>query len=239
MLQNGRVGVVIPAAGRGVRMGPRGPKQFFDLDGKPIVAWTIEHFQNCPEVDSIVLVVGKDQIGEMRKIVTQYRFSKVLAVAEGGIRRQDSVRNGLRLLEGLSVETVIVHDAVRPFIDVKIVQDVLAALSRADAALIAIPVTDTIKIAGAGGLVQSTPPRDELWIAQTPQAFRYADLRGAFERSDADGFTGTDEASLVERTGKTVAIVPGAYENIKITTPEDYELAKLIATRKRSSAHTS
>src|SRR5258706_8867715 len=162
-------------------MGPRGPKQFFDLDGRPVVAWTVEHLQNCPEVDSIVLVVSEDQIDEMRRIVTQYRYSKVLTVAAGGLRRQDSVRNGLRLLEGLNVETVIVHDAVRPFIDVKMIQDLLAALTHADAALIAIPVTDTIKIAGAGGFVRSTPPRDELWIAQTPQAFRYRDLQSAFE----------------------------------------------------------
>jgi 2-C-methyl-D-erythritol 4-phosphate cytidylyltransferase len=238
MLDKARVGVVIPAAGRGVRMGPRGPKQFFDLDGRPVVSWTIEQFQRCAEVDSIVLVVGDDQIEAMRKIVLEYRFSKVLAVVAGGTRRQDSVRNGLRLLEGIRVEIVLVHDAVRPFIDRKMIQDLLGALSHADAAVIAIPVTDTIKLAGEGGLIHSTPPREELWIAQTPQAFRLGDLRSGFERSDADGFTATDEATLVERIGKRVVIVPGSYENIKITTPEDYELAKLIAGRRRASSPT-
>jgi 2-C-methyl-D-erythritol 4-phosphate cytidylyltransferase len=231
-----KVGVVIPAAGRGVRMGPGGPKQFLELEGRPVIAWTIEPFQRCAKIDSIVLVAGEEQIESMRKLVSEHRFSKVFAVVPGGARRQDSVLNGLRSLEERGAEIVLVHDAVRPFIDGNIIHELLAALSHSDAALAAIPAKDTIKLAGADRVVRSTPPREELWIAQTPQAFRVRDLRSAFDRAAAEAVSATDEASLVERLGKRVAIVQGRYENIKITTPEDYELARLIAARRRVSA---
>jgi 2-C-methyl-D-erythritol 4-phosphate cytidylyltransferase len=231
-----RVGVVIPAAGAGMRMGPAAPKQFLELEGKPIVAWTIAHFQLSPEVDSIVLAAAEAQIDLMKRIVSEYGYSKVCAVVAGGARRQDSVRNGLRALEERKPDLVLVHDAVRPFIDHTIILSVLGALSVADAAMVAIPVKETVKLAGPDGFVRSTPPREGLWIAQTPQASRYADLCRAFERAAADGVLATDEAGLLERIGKRVAIVPGSYDNIKITTPEDLELAMLIA--RRTHAHS-
>ena len=250
MREGARVGVVIPAAGTGTRMGSGGPKQFLELDGRPIVAWTIGHFQRSAEVDSIVVVAGDAQIDAMRQIISDFHFSKVRAVVAGGARRQDSVWNGLRSLgdrgedignRGADVgfhgtDLVLVHDAVRPFIDRKIIQDLLSALSHAEAALVAIPAKDTIKLAGLDGFVLATPPREEVWIAQTPQACRYADLCAAFELAANDGFSATDEAGLLERLGKRVAIVRGSYDNIKITTPEDLELAKLISRRRQAQA---
>lgn len=232
MWEGAKVGAVIPAAGEGMRMGTAGPKQFLELDGRPIVARTIEQFELCPEVDFIVLVVGESRLEEMRRIVSEYRYSKVCRVVAGGARRQDSVRNGLLSLKDSGADIVLVHDAVRPFIDGDIIRSVLSALSGADGAMAAIPVKETIKIAGPDGFVRSTPPREQLWIAQTPQAFRYAELCNAFDRAAADAFSGSDEAVLLERLGKRVAIVPGSYDNIKITTPEDFELAKLIVRRK-------
>jgi 2-C-methyl-D-erythritol 4-phosphate cytidylyltransferase len=231
-----RIGAVIPCAGRGTRMGPGEPKQFLELEGRPIIAWAAERLQSSPMVDAIVIAAPDDQIDSMKRVVSDHDLSKVCAVVAGGARRQDSVRNGLRALGEGSADLVLVHDGVRPFIDAAVIESLLAALSHADAAIVAVRAKDTIKLSDGHQIVRSTPARDAVWIAQTPQLFRRADLRAAFERCDLDHFSGTDEASLVERLGKRVAIVEGSYDNIKVTTPEDLELARVIARRKTVSA---
>ena len=231
-----RIGAVIPCAGRGSRMGPGDPKQFLELEGKPIIAWAAERLQSSPLVETIVIAAPGDQIEFMKRIVAGQRLSKVCAVVAGGPRRQDSVRNGFRALDEESGGLVLIHDGVRPFFDPAIIESLLAELSEADAAIVGVRAKDTIKLSDCRQIIRSTPSRDTVWIAQTPQLFRRSDLQAAFERADSEHFSGTDEATLVERLGKSVAIVEGSYDNIKVTTPEDLELARVIARRKQVSA---
>src|ERR1041384_733275 len=236
MHEGHRVGAVIPAAGEGVRMGAAGPKQFLELEGKPVVAWAVEQFQNTPEVDAIVIATGGSLITKMEGIVAGSNCPKVSAVVAGGEHRQDSVRNGLRALDREGVGIVLIHDGVRPFIGPELIRSVLAGLSKADATIAAMPARETVKLSNGGAIVATTPRREDVWIAQTPQAFRYSDLCRAFERAASDGFLATDEAGLVERMGMKVALVKGSWENIKITSPEDLDLARMIARRRM--AHT-
>ncbi len=228
------VGAVIPAAGGGVRMGSADPKQFLELEGKPIIAWALEPFQNAPEVDTIVIATGSSQIGRMERIVADEGASKVSMVVAGGEHRQDSVRNGLRALASKGVGIVLIHDGVRPFVDPVLIGSVLAGLAGADASIAAMPARETVKLSHGGAIVASTPPREEVWLAQTPQAFRYADLCRAIELASSDGFLGTDEAGLVERLGKKVALVKESWENIKITRAGELELARRIARRRKA-----
>ncbi|HYQ86058.1 MAG TPA: 2-C-methyl-D-erythritol 4-phosphate cytidylyltransferase [Bacteroidota bacterium] len=230
-----RIGAVIPCAGRGLRMGPGDPKQFLELEGKPIIAWAAERLQSSPVIESIVIAAPGDQIELMKRIVSDHRLSKVCAIVAGGARRQDSVRNGLRALNEESAGLVLIHDGVRPFVDPAIIESLLAELSQADAAIVGVRAKDTIKLSDGERIVRSSPSRDAVWIAQTPQLFRRSDLCAAFERAESDHFSGTDEATLIERLGKRVAIVEGSYDNIKVTTPEDLELARIIARRKQVS----
>ena len=152
------------------------------------------------------------------------------AIIPGGKERQHSVLNGLRALDGTGEDDVIlIHDGVRPFISRHILEHAVATAREYDGALVAVPVKDTVKIVEAG-VVRDTPPRESIWLAQTPQAFRYGIIRGAHEMADAEGFLGTDDASLVERMGREVHIVLGDYRNIKITTPEDLLLAEAFFT---------
>jgi len=216
-------------------MGPGGPKQFLELEGRPIIAWAAEPLQMSPAVETIVIAAPADQTDVMKRIVSEHRLSKVIAVVAGGARRQDSVRNGLRALKEESADLILIHDGVRPFFDRQLIESLLAELANADGAIVGVRAKDTVKLSDGEGFVRSTPARDGVWIAQTPQLFRRADLSAAFERADADRFSGTDEAGLVERLGKRVAIVEGSYDNIKVTTPEDLELARVIARRKQVS----
>ena len=216
-------------------MGQGDPKQFLELEGKPIIAWAAERLQSSPVIESIVIAAPGDQIELMKRIVSDHRLSKVCAIVAGGARRQDSVRNGLRALMGESAGLVLIHDGVRPFVDPAIIESLLAELSQADAAIVGVRAKDTIKLSDGERIVRSSPSRDAVWIAQTPQLFRRSDLCAAFERAESDHFSGTDEATLIERLGKRVAIVEGSYDNIKVTTPEDLELARIIARRKQVS----
>jgi 2-C-methyl-D-erythritol 4-phosphate cytidylyltransferase len=220
---------VIPAAGTGSRMGGNRPKQFLELDGKPILFRTIEQFQSSSIVDCIVLVVGEDDI-ETVKALTQ-RHEKVRDVIRGGAQRQDSVWNGLQKLKDRSDSLVIVHDAVRPFVSQESLRMVAIAALKHGAAVAGVLPKETIKFSDPEGFVLSTPDRKTLRVIQTPQAFRFDILHRAYEQAFKDGFYGTDDASLVERLGIKVKVVDGDYDNIKITTPADLELAKIILKR--------
>ncbi len=218
---------IIPSAGMGRRMGSGKMKNYLDLLGKPVLARTIEPFEASGMVDSIVVVAPPpDERFCRERIIEEYGFRKVICVAGGGAERQDSVENGLNAA-GEGFGAVIVHDGARPLVTPDIIEKTIRAALDIGAAIAAVPVKDTIKEAG-DGFVRSTLKREPLIAVQTPQAFRTAVLVEAFRKAKADGFLGTDESSLVERTGAKVKVVLGSYENIKITTPGDLMLAECI-----------
>jgi 2-C-methyl-D-erythritol 4-phosphate cytidylyltransferase len=231
MLHSHKIGVVIPAAGKGTRMGGSRSKQFLELDGIPIVVHTLRRFQSYEIIDAIIIAAAEEDVDNVKAMAKKHELSKVVEVVKGGKERQDSVWNGLRQLKQYSPDVVLVHDAVRPFISHDCILQVTEAAAKHDAAIVAVCSKDTVKLSGGDGYIQQTPPRQNVWITQTPQAFRYSLLCEAFEQANTYSFSGTDEASLVERLGVKVKIVEGNYDNIKITTPGDLELAHLINKR--------
>jgi len=228
-----KTAAIIPAAGEGVRMGTGVAKQFLELEGKPLLAATLERFEQCPLVESVVLVVPQDRISYCREsIVDQYRLSKVTRVVPGGERRQDSVRFGLEAAEGLC-ELVLIHDGVRPFVGPEFIARIIEAAGRNRAVVPALPVKETLKEVGPDCLVLRTPERRRFRVVQTPQAFRYHDILAAHRRAVEENWEElTDDASLLERMGIPVTVTDGLEENIKITTPNDLDLAKFILSRR-------
>jgi len=219
---------IIISAGKGQRFMEGRKKQFFSLGEKPILAHTLDRFDSCPLIRSILLVIGQeDQAYCLEEIVEKFHYKKVSQIIPGGKRRQDSVRNGLEGLSG-DPEIIVIHDGVRPFVTREMIEESIRSASRFGATIIAMPVKDTIKMAGPDGMVLKTLERESLWQAQTPQTFQAPLIREAYMKAEEDGFIGTDDASLVERLGKKIHILPGSYSNIKITTQEDLMLANLI-----------
>ncbi len=219
---------LIPAAGMGKRMGASINKQYLQLNDMPIVARTISVFEQSPLIDVVYLVIPAEEIAYCRKhIVNAYGFKKIAAIVPGGKERQNSVMNGLNAMrEFVSDDDVIlIHDGVRPLVTEQMLQASINAAVLHDGALVAVPVKDTIKTV-RDGIVCGTPPRETLWQAQTPQAFRFGMIFSAHLSAKANDFSGTDDASLIEHAGGNVHIVPGDYRNIKITTPEDLILAE-------------
>jgi 2-C-methyl-D-erythritol 4-phosphate cytidylyltransferase len=205
------------------------PKQLLELGGKPIAAWSLQTLAANAAVTQIVIACESDQRASFERLAARFGGGKVHAIVSGGARRQDSVFAALRALR-LPVDLVIVHDGARPFASEQILARVIELAREHGGAIAAVPVKDTIKLAGESGAVQRTIPRDRLWAAQTPQGFAYELLLRAHERAEADAFMGTDDAELVERLGgATVAIVESSYENLKITTPDDLIVAERIA----------
>lgn len=232
MINEVKIGAIIPAAGSGVRMGGDRSKQFLELEGKPILLYALERFQAAQCIDAIVVASAKDQIGRIEALVQKHSLTKIVAVVEGGPQRQDSVWNGLCALESHNVDLVLVHDAVRPFVLEADIEKVAAAAKATGAAVLAVRPTDTIKQVDSAGIIRGTPERSLLWLAQTPQGFSHKIISEAFARSRADRFYATDEACLVERLGQDVTIIEGSYSNIKITTPEDLDLARFFIGRR-------
>ncbi len=219
---------LIPAAGMGKRMGASINKQYLQMNGMPIVARTISVFEQSPLIDAIYLVIPVEEIPYCQKhVVEAYGFKKIVAIIPGGKERQNSVMNGLNAMrEHVSDDDVIlIHDGVRPLITEHLLRDSIAMAALYDGALVAVPVKDTIKTV-RDGVVCDTPPRESLWQAQTPQSFRFGNIFTAHRAAETDGFFGTDDASLIERSGGEVHIIRGDYRNIKITTPEDLILAE-------------
>lgn len=228
---------LIPAAGMGKRMGASINKQYLLLDGMPIVARTISLFEQSPLIDSIYLVVPAEEIPYCRKnVVEACGFKKIAAIVPGGRERQNSVLNALNAMrEHVSEDDVVlIHDGVRPLISERVLSESINTARLHDGALVAVPVKDTIKTV-RDGIVSNTPPRESLWQAQTPQTFRFAKILQAHLSAEADGFTGTDDASLIERSGGKVHIVRWDYRNIKITTPEDLVLAEAFLSAMEKS----
>ncbi len=215
--------------------GPQ-PKQFLALDGVPILVHSLRAFAAAPRVTSIYVAVRKQEIERAEAQVAEYGFSDRVRVVEGGEKRQESVANALRALPAQPVDIVLVHDAVRPLIDAATIERTIDAVAEYGAAIVGMPAVDTIKQVertAHGALITATIPREFVVQAQTPQGFRYSLLERAFAEATADGFVGTDEASLLERAGIPVAVVPGSQVNLKITQAGDLELAEFYLRQRR------
>lgn len=227
-----KIFALIPAAGMGKRMGAGSNKQYLLLDGVPILAHTLRVFQDAPFIEGIYLVTPEQEIPFCQsEVVERYGFSKVRTIIPGGAERQHSVLNGLNAMEGVEQDDlVLIHDGVRPFVAVDALERAAATAHEFGGAVVAVPVKDTVKVA-RDGIITDTPPREQLWLAQTPQAFRFGLIREAHASAAAEGFLGTDDASLMERQGWQLRIVMGDYRNIKITTPEDMALAEAFLKR--------
>ena len=217
-----KVGVVIVAAGSSQRMGGA-DKVLALLGGKPILARVVDAFQGCNPIDQIVIVLSEQNLERGKQLVAEQGWSKVTDVCAGGRRRQDSVAAGLSRLS--NCDWIIIHDGARPLVTVDLINRGLEAAKETGAAVAAVPVTDTIKLAGDDRIVHQTPPRQNLWAVQTPQVFDIKIITEAYSEANGDV---TDDASLVEQLGYRVKIYMGSYDNIKITTPDDLALAEVL-----------
>jgi 2-C-methyl-D-erythritol 4-phosphate cytidylyltransferase len=233
-----KVIVIIPAAGLGTRMAPPHPgkaksKQFAELNGTPILIHTLRKFAASPHVAEIYIALRPEEIPEFRaRLEKETEIQrKPVKLVEGGEHRQQSVANALAAISAETDDIVLVHDAVRPFVSDEIIGQVIQAAQKYGAAIAGMPAVDTVKQVdrtAEGAVITTTIPRERVVMAQTPQGFRYGVLKKAFNEATADGFLGTDEASLIERAGGDVAVVMGSPRNIKITTPSDMELAEFF-----------
>lgn len=228
-----KVSVILPAAGLGTRMKAQpektgtSRKQFMLLDGSPILLHTIRKFDACPSVSEIVVALRGDDVEWVSELVQQEHLTKPVRLVEGGDSRQASVQNALVTLTA-DTTLVAVHDAVRPFIDRERIEQVIGVAAETGAAILGIVPVDTVKRVHKDK-VRATIPREHLVLTQTPQVFRFGLLKQAFEAAAADGFIGTDEASLVERLEAVeVSVVQGSDRNIKITRSSDMDLARLF-----------
>jgi 2-C-methyl-D-erythritol 4-phosphate cytidylyltransferase len=236
-----KIVVIIPAAGLGTRMAsaatakdrkPTASKQFVDLRGTPVLVHTLKKFAANSEVAEIYVALRQTEIVPFRERLEREApdiLKKKTVLLEGGESRQQSVANALNAVSALADDVVLVHDAVRPFVSDEIIREVIAATKKYGAAITGVPAIDTVKQVertAEGAIIKATIPREKIVMAQTPQGFNYAVLKQAFDEAAADGFVGTDEASLVERSGHQVAVVMGSPRNMKITTPADLDLAE-------------
>ena len=227
--------MILPAAGLGTRMAGPQPKQFLALDGVPILIHSLRAFAAVPRVSAIFVAVRKPEVERVEAQIAEYGFADRARVVEGGDTRQESVAHALAALPAGPEDIVLVHDAVRPLIDSATIERTIDAVAEHGAAIVGLPAVDTIKQVertAHGALITSTIPREYVVLAQTPQGFRYGLLRDAFEEAVADGFVGTDEASIVERAGKPVSVVHGSQVNLKITQPGDLELAEFYLSQR-------
>jgi len=210
------------AAGESQRMGGV-DKVMALLGGKPVLARTIDVFQSCGAIDQIIIVLSEQNLEPGKRLVAEGGWSKVTDVCPGGRRRQDSVVAGLSRLK--DCYWVVIHDGVRPLLTEDLISRGLVEAKETGAAVAAVPVSDTIKLAGGDKIVHQTSPRQNLWAVQTPQVFRYPIIAEAYRRAKGEV---TDDASLVEQMGGKVKLYMGSYDNIKITTPDDLVLAELL-----------
>ena len=224
-------GAVVLAAGKGKRMHSAVQKQFLMLGGKPVIFYSLEQFEQCPFINEIVLVTGEEEIDYCRKeIVEKFDFQKVKKIVAGGAERFLSVYNGLK---ACTCDFVYIHDGARPFVDQAILERTREDVKRYGACVAGLPVKDTIKISDGDGYADVTPPRSRVWMVQTPQVFAYSCIKDAYDKLIADGrIDVTDDAMVLEcMTGQKTKLTLGSYENIKITTPEDLEIAEVFAAR--------
>ncbi len=232
----GKVIAIIPAAGLGVRMGHT-RKQFLRLDGEPILTLTLRKFDACGDVDAIYLAAREEDQEAIAEMVNLAKIRKQITIVKGGDSRQQSVENALRALP-TDTTLVAIHDAVRPFVSVSEISSVIAEAARTKASILGVLCVDTVKQVERSRIT-ATIPRERIVLAQTPQVFHYRLLMDAFDSARSDQYTGTDEASLVERLGAEVTVVVGSPRNIKITAPPDLELARFYLDQERAATKES
>jgi len=223
-----RVGVLLPAAGEGRRMGMNVPKQYLHLHGKPLLVHTVLHFERCEEIDDIVIIVSKGFENRVRRYVKKYSLKKVRSVVTGGERRQDSVANGWQDLKKYFPEIILVHDAVRPLITEKLIQAVIFSAKKFGAAVPVIQENNTMCVMGKGNVVSGYLSREKMRIIQTPQGFKKEIFVKSLQNAIAKKTAATDESSLVFQAGYPVKAVEGLRLNIKLTTKEDLLIIKNI-----------
>lgn len=242
MKRNRRCTAIVLAAGQGKRMGTKVQKQYLEVEGKPVLYYSLYEFETSDFIDEVILVVGKGQREYCREeIVGRYRFTKVKAIVEGGAERYHSVWNALQVVRAWDQERsdpdsyVFIHDGARPFVDQEIIGRAYAAVCEYEACVVGMPVKDTIKIADEAEFSKETPNRACLWMIQTPQVFKTSVVFDAYSRLMRESYIQvTDDAMVVEQMlGRRVKLVKGSYENIKITTPEDLEIAQIFVDKKR------
>ena len=223
---------IVPAAGMGKRFGEGTNKPFASLGDKPLIIWAVEALQSLPEVAEIIPAVKEADVKPCRRLFEEFLITKIRRIAPGGRERQDSVFNGLTLIQDKTA-VVLVHDGVRPLIEPSVIKKVLQQLNGCDGVVVGVPLKDTVKEV-RDGIVTNTPKRDMLWAVQTPQIFHFRALYDAYEKAMADSFYSTDDSALVERNGGKIRVVPGSYTNIKVTTPEDLLIAEVFLKMRRS-----
>jgi 2-C-methyl-D-erythritol 4-phosphate cytidylyltransferase len=225
-----KVVAIVPAAGLGKRFGPGTNKPFQSLSGKPIIVWSLEILEAVVDIAEIIPVLKNEDMEQGAKVFEENSLSKIKKIAPGGRERQDSVYNGLKLIEDKNC-LVLIHDGVRPLIERDLIERTIKELKDSDGVALGVPLKDTIKEA-EGGIIKKTLRRDSLWAIQTPQIFPYKNILTAYDRAMKEGFYSTDDAALIERYGGKIKVVMGSYKNIKITTPEDLAIAEFLLTRK-------
>jgi 2-C-methyl-D-erythritol 4-phosphate cytidylyltransferase len=220
-----KVTAIIPAAGSGKRMNAK--KQFMEINGQPVLSVTISVFEACQSIDDVIVVVARDDIERTKSLLKDHK--KVKSVVEGGAERQDSVYNGLRaIVQDADDDIVVIHDAARPLVTKEIISKAVMEAKASKAAIVGVPVKDTIKTVSSESVILETLDRGSIWQVQTPQVFRASIIKEAYERAQRIKYRATDDSKLVERMGIPVKMVMGSYENIKITTVEDVAIAEAV-----------
>jgi 2-C-methyl-D-erythritol 4-phosphate cytidylyltransferase len=234
-----KTAALIAAAGKGQRMRGKIKKQFITLEGMPLLLYTLEAFEEFEGIEHLYLVLDEGDFEYCKgEIIQKYGIKKVSQLIPGGERRQDSVWNGLKAMEG-HCDMVIIHDGARPFVSLDILKRLMTAMKDIQAVVTAIPARDTIKRVDGRGNVVDTLQRNTLFHIQTPQGFHYGVIKEAYKKALKEGIQGTDDAYFVERMGIRVKIIEGSPFNIKITTPEDIDLAHSILRSRKFAWRTS
>lgn len=224
---------IIVAGGTGKRMGTEQSKQYLELEHLPILVHTLRVFDKATAIHHIFVVVPRDDVDYVKDtIIAEHGLSKIKKIIPGGAERQDSVRNGLACVTDEDI--VLIHDGVRPFVSEDLINECAIKAHAKGAVSLGVPAKDTIKSVDAESTVMMTYDRRTMWLTQTPQAFRKEIITEAYRKAYAEGFIGTDDASLVERTRIAVTMIYGAYDNIKITTPDDIAIGEVILKKRES-----
>ncbi len=220
---------IIPAGGKGTRSGFSAPKQYLKFNNKELIVYTLQIFQKNKNVDEIALTVHPDYFGLINNLKKKYKISKLKTITSSGRERQDSVYNALQKIEAEKNDLVIVHDAARPLLSQEILNDSIDTAKKKGNALVCIKARDTL-VKGKK-TVYSYIDRKEVYYVQTPQIFKFSDLKTAMDKAKKDNFYGTDESMLIKRLGKKINIVEGSSINFKVTNKSDIELLKKILTK--------
>lgn len=216
-----KVKVIIPASGSGERFGGKIPKQFLKIDNKEIIAHTLEKFNRIKLIDEIIISAKLENFVKISSVIKKYKLTKVKKIVEGGNRRQDSVYNALLNLECKDDDLILIHDAVRPFISPKKINEIIFEAENCEGVILGLPVSETVKRVDGKNNVSETVDRKNLWTIQTPQVFRYDVLKRSFDKANEENFTGTDESAIVENAGYAVKIIHGERCNVKVTVKDD------------------